>query len=92
MSRMFCECEHFPAGYPDPRDRDNEATARLPHPHCPIHREDDAENGADYDDHDMREQYALAYAHDLDEWVDEDRVDEETGELLPDDPEADGEH
>lgn len=88
MNRMFCQCEHFPAGYPDPRDPYEEATARLAHPHCPIHREDDAENGVDYDDHAMREQYALRYAHDLQEWVDEDRVDPDTGELHPTDPEA----
>ena len=88
MFRIFCECEHFPAGYPDPRDPYEEATARLAHPRCPVHAEEDAENGVDYDDHDMREQYALAYAHDLGEWVDEDRVDEETGDLLPDDPKS----
>lgn len=83
---IICECEDIPSGYPDPRDRDQEGTNRLPHPYCPVHREDDAENGVDYDDATMSQAFDLAYAHNIEEWVDEDRVDPETGDLYTTDP------
>ena len=73
----ICECEHVPSGRPDPRDSFTEGSVRLPHPHCPVHAEQDAEEGYDYSE--SAAEYDLAYDEGNDEWVDADLIDPDTG-------------
>lgn len=75
--RRLCECETVPAGRPDPRDSYQEAEVRLPHPHCPVHAEADAENGVDFSE--FAPEYDLAWNEETGEWVDADLIDPDTG-------------